>query len=97
MKNLDYLEYIAMQDLKTYHLKTLLLLLKEPSTQATIGEKLNVSRQNINKIFKSLEQEGDICVYKMEGRNKFYEVVLNVEKLRNTLKGQMKFEDGSIK
>lgn len=97
MRHLEYLEYIAMQDLKRYHLKTLLLLLKQPSTQTIIGEKLNVSRQNMNKIFKELEQGGYIRVFKVEGKNKFYEVILDVDKLRTTLKGQLRFENGYIK
>lgn len=86
----DYLEHIALQNLKTYHYKTLLLLLKSPLTQSMIGDRLGVRRQNINKITRGLEQLGYIEVDRIEGKNKFYRVVTDMKRLQAVFQGQMK-------
>lgn len=90
---LDYLEYLALQEeLQQPHYKALLLLLKKPQTQATIGKRLGLLRQNINKIFRSLEEGGYIEVDRIEGRNKFYRVVTDIQKLENVMHGQLEIK-----
>ena len=86
----DYLEYIALQDLKTYHYKTLLMLLKCPLTQSMISNRLEIRKQNMNKITGDLERLGYIEVDRVEGRNKFYKIITDIEKLHTAMKGQIK-------
>lgn len=87
----EYLEYIALRELTTYHYKTLLILVDKPQTQSMISDVLGVKKQNLNKIMRELEQAGFVEVDRVEGRNKFYRAVLDLDRLQNTLPGQVKF------
>lgn len=91
MKKLgNYLNYIAEQDLGAYQYKTLLMLLECPQTQTMIGDRLGIIKQNMNKIAKDLEQRGYIVVDRVEGRNKFFRAVTDIEVLQKAMKGQIK-------
>lgn len=87
----EYFSFIAQQELTTYHYKTLLILFEKPQTQSMICEKLNIRKQNINKIIRKLEQGGFIELDRVEGRNKFYKVVTDIKQINNVLPGQVKF------
>ncbi|MGL6174978.1 MAG: helix-turn-helix domain-containing protein [Cellulosilyticaceae bacterium] len=92
MKKLEnYLEFIALQDFTTYHYKALLILMYKPKTQSMICEKLGIQKQQINKVFKHLEGLGFIEVERVEGRNKFYKVVTDQERINSIIPGQTKF------
>ncbi|MEG2338160.1 MAG: helix-turn-helix domain-containing protein [Clostridium sp.] len=86
----QYLGYIALKELTTYHYKTLLILVDKPQTQSMICDILGVHKQNLNKIMRELEQLGFVEVDRVEGRNKFYKAVLDLDRLQNTLPGQTK-------
>lgn len=89
-KELDYLIYLATQNLTAYDYKILLLLLEKPYNQASIAEILNTKRQNIYKCFKGLEAKKLIEVDREEGRNKYYRAVTDLIQLQTMLPGQMK-------
>lgn len=85
----EYLGHIALMDLKAVEYKTLLLILDKPQTQMMICTKLGICKQNINKAFKTLEQYGLIEIDKVEGRNKFYKSITDLDKLDRVMPGQM--------
>lgn len=89
-KLINYLTYIAEQDLGTYHYKMVLMLLEHPQTQTMIADKLGIAKQNMNKVAKDLESSGYIVIDRIEGRNKFFRVVTDIGVLQKALKGQMK-------
>lgn len=86
----EYLKFIALQDFTTYHYKTLLILADGPQTQSMICDKLGIQKQQINKVFKHLEGLGFIEVDRVEGRNKFYRLVTDLEQIGNVMPGQVK-------
>lgn len=90
--NKNYIEYIAVQDLTTYHYKILLLLGARTLTQAQLCETLNVKKQNLHKYIKELETMNLIEVDRIEGRNKFYRSITNVNRLTGNIKGQTKID-----
>lgn len=87
-KELDYLFYIATLDLNAYDYKVLLLLMEKPYNQATLADTLRTKRQSIHKCVKELEAMHLIEVDRQEGRNKYYRVVMDVEKLKQMIPGQ---------
>lgn len=89
-KLIDYLKYIAEQELGAYHYRTLLMLLERPQTQTMVGDRLGLIKQNMNKIARDLERGGYIVVDRIEGRNKFFRVITDIEALQRTMKGQIK-------
>lgn len=44
----------------------------------------------MNKITGDLERLGYIEVDRVEGRNKFYKIITDIEKLQTAMKGQIK-------
>lgn len=87
---LRYLVYIATLDLNTFDYKILLLLLEKPYNQATLASILQTNRQSIYKCIKKLEEKQLIEVDRTEGRNKFYRLITDLEKLNQAIPGQTK-------
>ncbi|HBJ2623689.1 winged helix-turn-helix transcriptional regulator (plasmid) [Clostridium botulinum] len=80
--NLEYLQHIALAELSsTYSYKILLLLLTKEYTQSQLCSILNIKKQNILKYIKELEHLNLIEVDRIEGRNKFYKAITDLEKL----------------
>ncbi len=80
--NLEYLQHIALAELSsTYSYKILLLLLTKEYTQSQLCSILNIKKQNILKYVKELEHLNLIEVDRIEGRNKFYKAITDLEKL----------------
>ena len=88
-KEIEYLIYIATLDLNAYDYKVLLLLLERTYNQATLADVLRTKRQSIHKCVKELEAKNLIEVDRMEGRNKFYRIVTDLEKLNRMIPGQL--------
>ncbi len=84
--NKEYLECLAIIDLKTYHYKILLLLNIKPHSQAEISALLKIKRQNINKYFKELECFNLIEIDRKEGRNIFFKPVTDVKLITEQMK-----------
>lgn len=91
-KELDYLVYIATLELTTYDYKILLLLLEKPCNQAILAETLRTKRQNIYKRIKILEQKKLIEIDRIEGKNKFYKAITDLDKLNLIIPGQTEFD-----
>lgn len=89
-KELEYLAYIATLDLNAYDYKILLLLLEKPLNQAVLADILQTKRQNIYKCVKKLEEKQLIEVDRVEGRNKFYRVITDLDRLTKIIIGQIK-------
>ena len=89
-KEIEYLIYIATLELNAYDYKVLLLLLEKTYNQAMLADTLRTKRQSIHKCVKELEAKTLIEVDRMEGRNKFYKVVTDLEKLNLMIPGQTK-------
>lgn len=89
-KELDYLFYIATLDLNAYDYKVLLLLMEKPCNQAALADTLRTKRQSIHKCVKELEVKNLIEVDRQEGRNKYYRIVTDLERLKLTVPGQIK-------
>ena len=87
-----YIEYIALQDLTTYHYKILLLLNVKSYSQTQLAELLNIKKQNAYEYVKKLEALNLVEVKKIEGRNKFYKAITNVERIQNFIPGQQRIE-----
>lgn len=86
-----YLEHIvALEELKTQHYRILLLLITDKLTQAEISKKLNIKRQNVNKVFKDLVEHGLIEEVDVIGRNKYFKAV-DPKKINLNIPGQLKF------
>lgn len=89
--NKEYLELIARMDLTTYHYKLLLLLNVKAYNQSQLSSIFNISRQNINVRMKKLKHLNLIEIDRIEGKNKFYKAVTNVNKINSTIPGQIEF------
>jgi len=87
-KVLDYLLYVATLDLNAYEYKILLLLIEKPLNQASLANILNSSRQYIYRCAKDLERKQLIEVDREEGRNKFYKIVTDINKIKDYLSSQ---------
>lgn len=99
-KQLDskYLELLAYSGMSGSHFSILMLLMTGSFTQAQIGEKLNIRRQNVNRCIKELESRGFIESDRVEGRNKFLKAVTNAKAIETAqegmqLKDQLSFDD----
>lgn len=84
----DYIQYLALSDLTTYHYKILLLLNVKPQNQAQLAEILNIQKQNVYKYVKELQAMNLIEVDRVEGRNKFYKAENNPQKIHELIPGQ---------
>lgn len=93
-KELEYLQYLALADLTTYHYKILLLLNEKVRNQAQLAEILDIQKQNAYKYIKWLERMNLVKVDRIEGRNKFYKAVTDLERIQQALPGQTKIEEG---
>lgn len=89
-KFLDYLGFIAKLDITTYHYKILLLLNIKSYNQAQLAEELNTYKQNMHKYMKELEALQLVEVDRIEGRNKFYKAVTDIDRLSRVIPGQTK-------
>lgn len=77
-----YLEHIALEEITSiYCYKILLLLITKEYTQAQLSKILNLKTQNTSKYVKELENINLIEVSKIEGRNKFFKAVTNLENI----------------
>lgn len=66
-------ELSELKSLTTYHYKIILYLLCEKeATQTEIAQRLEVKKQNINKVFKDLESMNIIIKNRVEGKNIFW-------------------------
>ncbi len=57
--------------------------------QSKLAELLSAKKQNINKIVKELEMWGYIKVHSMEGKNKFFTISNDINKIESIMMGQM--------
>lgn len=74
------------------HMKVYLLIsLEKVMIQSQICELLLIKKQNINKIVKELLQMGYIKVHHIEGRNKYFTISNNINKIKSVLCGQEQF------
>lgn len=89
-KEFDYLQYISMLDLTTYHYKILLQLIVRTQNQTQLVETLNIQKQNVYKYIKELEALNLVEIDRIEGRNKFYKAVIDLEKIVTLIPGQTK-------
>ena len=90
--NDKYLRYIALADISSgFSYKILLLLIEKECTQAQLAILLNIKRQNVPKYMKELGSLGLIEVDRIEGRNKFYRLVTDLNKIKEIIPGQIKF------
>lgn len=86
----DYIEFLALSNLTTYHYKILLLLNVRPQNQAQLGEALNIKKQNVYKYVKELQEMNLVKVDRIEGRNKFYKAEKDLQKIHEIIPGQTK-------
>lgn len=86
----DYIEFLALSNLTTYHYKILLLLNVKPQNQAQLAETLNIKKQNVYKHVKELQEMNLVKVDRIEGRNKFYRVEKDLQKIHEIIPGQTK-------
>ena len=86
----NWLFCVAKQSFTTMHYKVLMLLLTGKSyTQAQMADLLGVKhRQNLTQPINDLLKSGLVEVDRVEGRNKYLRVVLNV-KLDSVDDGQL--------
>ena len=66
--------YATDKSLKTYHFKVLFLLMNNERTQTEICSELGMSKQNLNKICKTLLSIGYISFSRTIGRNKYLKI-----------------------
>lgn len=86
-----YLEHIvSLEELKASHYRVLLLLNTDKFTQSGIARKLNIKKQNVNKIFKLLIDHGLIEEVETIGRNKYFKAT-DPKKINLNIPGQLKF------
>lgn len=86
-----YLEHIvSLEELKANHYRVLLLLNTDKFTQAEISRKLNIKKQNVNRIFKTLIEHGLIEEVETIGRNKYFKAT-DLKKINLNIPGQLKF------
>ncbi|MGG5463518.1 MarR family transcriptional regulator [Clostridium sp. B9] len=86
-----YLEHIvSLEELKANHYRVLLLLNTDKFTQAEISRKLNIKKQNVNRIFKTLIEYGLIEEVETIGRNKYFKAI-DPKKINLNIPGQLKF------
>lgn len=87
------MNYIALLDLNSpYYYKILMLLHTKAYNQAELGRILEMPYQNIYKYIKTLEKENLIVIDRVEGRNKFYRAVTDINKIKAELPGQTKIK-----
>lgn len=92
-KNMEkkYLEHIvSLEELKASHYRVLLLLNIDKLTQTDIARKLNIKKQNVNKVFKTLIEHGLIEEVETVGKSKFFKAV-DPKKINLNIPGQLKF------
>ena len=70
-----FVKLAELKGLTTYHYKVLFYLMgKKEITQSQIAKELEVSKQNINKVFKELHSMDLIYKHKVEGRNVYWRI-----------------------
>lgn len=86
----EYIQFLALSNLTTYHYKILLLLNVKPQNQAQLAEALNIKKQNVYKYVKELQEMNFVKVDRIEGRNKFYKAEKDLLKIHEIIPGQTK-------
>ncbi|MGU8436595.1 winged helix-turn-helix domain-containing protein [Clostridium perfringens] len=85
-----YFEHIAnIKELGKYHYKILLLLMVGDYSQSDISKLLDIKKQNVNRVFKDLENLGLIEIKEKIGSNKYYKLV-DIKTLKINIIGQIK-------